>query len=318
MFIVATHDGPIFHADEVIAFAVMQYVLRKHGAVDFIRTRKPEDLANADYVIDVGGVYDGQTRFDHHQPDSPLRPNGRLYATAGLVWLAFGDRFIEIHTKGTLTPNQRYTIWQEIDTRIMQHVDAQDNGQDLNDGIKFDLNANVSIESAYSISNMISDHNLQWCDDQSPDNVSIKFDEAVSFATGAIMRAVYRAIATVQARWIIDDAIESADQVIEFPQYVPWASSPEIYESNAKIAIWPTDQKGWYAQVIPTAPGAKTSRIQFPAFWSDGSAGSFASASGVLGATFAHKGRFLIVATDRESIMQLVDQALHVDGMSNF
>lgn len=77
---IITHNG-IFHADEVVAVALLKYHLEGVGEV--IRTRDHELIRMASktsYIIDVGGVYDNNNyMFDHHQDAS-------LPCSAVLVW----------------------------------------------------------------------------------------------------------------------------------------------------------------------------------------------------------------------------------------
>lgn len=53
---VATHSGA-FHADEIFAVATLMLALKKEE-VFVVRTRDPKTYEKADFVIDVGGVYD--------------------------------------------------------------------------------------------------------------------------------------------------------------------------------------------------------------------------------------------------------------------
>ena len=85
--LVATHNGT-FHADEVTA-SVIFYLLDPETR--FIRTRDPETMEKADYVVDVSGQFDLEKHFDHHPREfGVFRDNGIKYATAGLIWRKFG------------------------------------------------------------------------------------------------------------------------------------------------------------------------------------------------------------------------------------
>jgi uncharacterized UPF0160 family protein len=69
-----THSGK-FHCDEVFGYAVLRLALGDEH--ELRRTRKPDVIAAADIVWDVGGIYDADTkRFDHHQKGAPLRNDG--------------------------------------------------------------------------------------------------------------------------------------------------------------------------------------------------------------------------------------------------
>ena len=85
---IATHNGT-FHADDVFGVAVLMLL---HPHAELVRTRDARRIAEADFAVDVGGEWDvARGRFDHHQRGfSGARPNGVVYASAGLVWAAFG------------------------------------------------------------------------------------------------------------------------------------------------------------------------------------------------------------------------------------
>ena len=61
------------------------------------RTRDEERITKADYVFDVGGIYDPSiNRFDHHQPGGAgKRENDIPYAAFGLVWKTYGPILCE-------------------------------------------------------------------------------------------------------------------------------------------------------------------------------------------------------------------------------
>lgn len=100
---VVTHNG-IFHADEVTAIALLQVWDVFNGEV--VRTRDAGIIESADMAIDVGGMYDGESRFDHHQ----VSYTGEL-SSAGMIWEHIG-----------LT-SQYHSI-----SNLVEEVDAQDTG----------------------------------------------------------------------------------------------------------------------------------------------------------------------------------------------
>lgn len=118
-----THNGS-FHADDLFAAATLSLYLDKKGVdYEIVRTRDMEVIKNADYVFDVGSIYDPTTnRFDHHQKGGGgKRENGIPYAAFGLVWKHFGMELCE--------NNQE--VWDMIDREIVSPIDANDNGIDL-------------------------------------------------------------------------------------------------------------------------------------------------------------------------------------------
>ena len=91
--ILATHNGT-FHSDDVFACATLSLFLEKNNMeFEIIRTRDESIINSADYVFDVGGIYDKEkNRFDHHQIGGAGKHNdGIEYASFGLVWDKFGN-----------------------------------------------------------------------------------------------------------------------------------------------------------------------------------------------------------------------------------
>jgi len=74
---VATHDKT-FHCDEVTAVAILGFL---HPEIKIIRTRDPEKINKATFVVDVGGIYNPSAlRYDHHQDDwLVISQNSQVY-----------------------------------------------------------------------------------------------------------------------------------------------------------------------------------------------------------------------------------------------
>ncbi len=81
---IVTHNGK-FHNDEVCAIALLR--LSGQSCDNIIRTRDGEVICKADYVVDVGGLYDPDfKRFDHHQKDYTGNKSsaGMVYSTLNI------------------------------------------------------------------------------------------------------------------------------------------------------------------------------------------------------------------------------------------
>ena len=127
MIKIATHSGG-FHTDDVFAVATLQLVYGVEN-VEIIRTRDEVELATADIVVDVGGVYDvAAKRFDHHQNGGPVRANGIPYAAFGLVWREYGE-----------TVASSKVVAEEIERMLVLAVDAGDSGVSLYTLNNFDV-----------------------------------------------------------------------------------------------------------------------------------------------------------------------------------
>ena len=113
VMLAVTHSGK-FHADDVLAWALIREFFAPHATLK--RTRKSEEIENADLVFDGGGIFDRKTlRFDHHQSSY----QGEL-SSAGMVLSWLND---EQHLSEAL-----YKILKES---IVDYVDDVDNGRPL-------------------------------------------------------------------------------------------------------------------------------------------------------------------------------------------
>lgn len=79
--IIYTHAG-LMHADEVGACALVKLFLNEGIEVRRV-SHDVSEYPDANFVIDIGRVHDGKTRFDHHQ-------NKGGKASTGLIWDLIG------------------------------------------------------------------------------------------------------------------------------------------------------------------------------------------------------------------------------------
>ncbi|TFH66876.1 MAG: MYG1 family protein, partial [Gemmatimonadales bacterium] len=140
--IFVTHSG-VFHADDVIAAAIVR---RRFPDCAIIRTRDARDLAEAKadpetLLADVGGEFAPEAMvYDHHFKGSPLRPNGRKFSSAGLVWAALEGRL-------GLAPE----VHAYVDARLIAGIDAIDNGE-----------SSPLEEGVFTLSHATSGFNPSW------------------------------------------------------------------------------------------------------------------------------------------------------------
>ena len=110
------HDGN-FHTDDVFAVAFLM-LLRGAEYFDVIRSRDEALIAEADWVVDVGGTYDHKTRrYDHHQNGAPVRDTGVPYSAFGLLWKHYGVEWCGSET-----------VAKRIEEKLVVPIDANDNG----------------------------------------------------------------------------------------------------------------------------------------------------------------------------------------------
>ena len=139
-----THAGK-FHADEIFATILLEEI---YGEINLIRLPEVDGL-NLDnkFVYDIGGG-----EFDHHQiGGNGQRNSGIKYAAFGLVWKAFGRKFLE-----QKNANNIEDCFYMFDKNFVQFIDAGDNGQ-----IKYE---NIDIKLV-TLSDVIEGFNPNWNED---------------------------------------------------------------------------------------------------------------------------------------------------------
>jgi len=290
--LVATHDGS-FHADEVFAIATLGLL---GDAVEVVRTRDRDALAQADLRVDVGFRDDASTGdFDHHQRDfDTARDNGVRYASFGLVWREFGAR--------VCVGDQE--VADAIEQALVQSVDANDTGQQLThsliDGVR-----------PMTVNAIIGGFNARWDETLTPEQERERFDAAVSLAQGILAREVASAASGRRSERIVRAAIAAAvdPRVVELPVNAPWKQVLVPEAADALFVIYPKRQ-GFGLEAVPRELGSFDNRRDLPATWGGLEGADLVAATGVEEALFCHAKRFLAVARSRAGIERLAELAL--------
>lgn len=190
-----THSG-VFHADEVSCVALLR-VLGFTGEVIRV-SRAPEAVHEDEIVLDIGGRYDDDHWFDHHQADCPVRENGVKYATFGLLVKHFG-----ICSEAG---------FENFDTRFVCGIDARDNGQ-----------WELLKEYPSPIGELVRLLNPNW---DSSESESERFEEAVTIVQRVIELEFDRRRSGIRADAEIKKAVEAGKNgVIVLEGFLPWKDS---------------------------------------------------------------------------------------------
>ncbi len=276
-----THDGS-FHADEVTACSLL-LLFDRIDRDKIHRTRDPKVIANCDYVCDVGGVYDpNKRRFDHHQADYQ-----GSFSSAGMVLLFLKDQgFLEPH------------LYDYYNKTLVMGVDAHDNGvARLEPGIT-------------SFSQVISNF-LPIEYDVSAAEMNQAFFTAVDFAMGHLNRLRKRHSYTLDCRAIVKRAMIHGSNALIFEESIPWLENffdlgGELHP--AKFVIMPSGNH-WKLRGIPPSLAERMQiRVPLPEDWAGIRDEELKKISGIPGAIFCHKGRFISIWETKEDAVK----ALHI------
>ncbi|MCA9573916.1 MAG: MYG1 family protein [Polyangiales bacterium] len=270
---IVTHSGS-FHADDVLAVGLVRAFVDPAATVE--RTRDPARIAAADVVVDVGGEFDPSTRrFDHHQ-----RTYEGSYSSAGMVlaWLA---------EEGHVEPE----LAERLRAELVDYVDAVDNGRRTPE---FGVPCFPSIVGALGEAN------------ETRGGYDALFEEAAQLARGLVLgiQAGYRAArdAHAEVEAAMNAAIASGGCVVELSRYVKW--KPAYYALGGETH--PTDYVAFPGErdyrVIAVAPtlGSFEEKRPFPESWAGLEGEALSAVTGVPGAIFCHKNRFIAVFASRE------------------
>jgi|ERR1035437_634934 uncharacterized UPF0160 family protein len=295
---IATHNGS-FHTDDVFAVATLKLFLGEEE-VKVVRTRDQALFTTADYCVDVGGVYDPKTRrFDHHQTGGAgIRDNGIPYASFGLVWEEYGEVI-----------SGSKTVADAIDERLVQPIDAVDNGVNI---VK-PIYKNVS---SYTISDFLMSYKKVGVN--SDEELYQTFIELVILAKGLLNREIKNEKISESLRNEIEEAYRDSER-----KEIIILSKPNIRHnyrvvlSKHREPIYVVYQgldsvdKGWKVEAVPISVDTFEHRKGFPKSWAGKTDAELAKLTGVEDVLFSHNSGFMTAVKNKEGAIKIAEIALN-------
>jgi uncharacterized UPF0160 family protein len=295
-----THSGG-FHADEVLSTVILT---RLYPDAEVVRSRSPAWITPADgrLIYDVGGAYDPEAGiFDHHQRESPLREDETPYSSFGLVWKHFGMAFLRSFD---IPETELETIHAAFDRSFVLPVDQVDNGT-------------VSVSEAGPLSSMTLPGLIETLkpvfDDTDPESETRAFHAAVGIARQFVEARVNRSAAKRRAEVLAAEAVRAAGEspILELPMGMPFR--PAVIEAGADHLLFVVTPRGdgeWTLGGIRKHEQGFEQRADLPEAWAGLSGAELEQVSGVSGAKFCHKARFIAAASGREAILKMAELAV--------
>lgn len=286
--VIVTHSTR-FHADDLFATAMLLEHL--DGKAEVVRTLDPKVIVEGDYVLDIGRIYDpSKNRFDHHQGDAGVRPNGIPYASAGLVWKHYGEKIAGSAKAAEM-----------IDDKLVAQIDAVDNG--IGEFLSFggDVHPYLLNDIAGAFSN-------SWKEKDRDETEGFMF--LLPLARAIIQREVHKAQAKIEAEAIVRKAYDEAPdkRIIVLP--VQSLSIDLLQEMPEPLyAVAPHARGGWGIFAVRKEKKSFANRKDMPKAWAGLSNEDLARASGVPDAVFCHLGLFLAVAKSKEGALKMAEIA---------
>lgn len=300
---ILTHSG-IFHADDIFATATVNlYFKNKDKKIKIAHKRsfKPEDIEKADIVYDVGMIYNPKKlRFDHHQNDSRLiRPNGIPYAAFGLVFKHFGPELISILSKNK---NKKFIkdCYDVIEERLIQHVDAMDNGT-LTYKKRFEDIDVATIDNYFQMCKV----NIK---SENSKDIDKKFFELVKFAETFLENVVMYSINAGQEKELATKAYKKSKdkRVIVCEKFYNFNFNkfPEPL-----LTVYPDSRGNWSAKVVEKGNELYNARFYFPESWRGLVDNDLDEVTGINDCKFCHKTGFLAVHKTEKGVLEMVYKA---------
>ena len=267
--LVATHSGP-FHADDVLAWALIRVF--RHPDARLLRTRDQTEIDRADIVMDVGGSYDAKSfRFDHHQTayTGPLSSAGMV-----LEWLT-GEGNVDVDLSAHLR------------TVVVKYVDDVDNGRVMPDR---SVPCFASMVEAYAQAH------------ETLDDFTVGFLKAGEMATHYVQGIVRGFEAQQEAEKVVCAAMKDAELrssvVMFFDQYYKW--KPAYFKNDGarhstEFVLMPGVEGTWRVVAIPPKENSFGQKRSLPENWAGLTGRALSDKTGVEGAVFCHKNRFIAV-----------------------
>jgi len=280
--LLVTHNNS-FHADDIFSAAVLKLIF-KHAKI--IRTRDEKYFKKGDVVFDVGGEYDGEKYFDHHQfGRAGERKDGYPYASFGLIWKKFGI---------TLCENQE--VIDRIDENFVKYIDAIDSGYNPSNN-----NFNISISEVMGL------FNPNWNEISDCDKEFLKI---VDVAKKIIIRKIEKEKSILLSKEIVNKAIlEAKNKIIVLDNYCNWQE--EAIKTDNLIVVYPEKNKEkWMVRMIPKELNSFENRIGLKEEWRGETKEKLFEMTGIEDFLFCHANGFIASTTTKSSAIKLAELTL--------
>lgn len=293
---IVTHDSK-FHADDCFAVATLEIYLDRLGEkYKVIRSRDPEIIESADYVVDTGSIYDEDlNRYDHHQPE--FTDKGYLsipYSSFGLVWKHFGKEICD----------NNKNVWTKIRNEFVTVMDANDNGIST---------ANEAIPGLSPIDPETFLFQFRPLFTERTDaNLYKGFLQAVEFAKGFLQRAIKIELNNESLREDFEQVIKSKKNVLKtdsikaliLPKPIPWKDFLDE-DNDFEFVIFEREDGKWMAQAVEPKKGKMGVKF-FKKTWAGLRDEELSDKAGVKDLIFYHKTGYILVGKTKDSIIEAI------------
>ncbi|KAJ2700311.1 hypothetical protein FB645_005036 [Coemansia sp. IMI 203386] len=323
---IGTHSGT-FHCDEALAC----YMLRRlddYKESKVVRSRDPATLDLCDIVVDVGGVYDHESkRYDHHQRgfDEQFSADFKTkLSSAGLIYKHYGKDVIRAILKDEqISEDEVDILFKKLYESFVEGIDGVDNGVS-----RYPEDVQPAYKESTSLSARVGRLNPWWNEPEG--DMDARFAKAMEMTGEEFRERVrYFALAWLPGRKIVEQGFESrfdidpSGQIVLFEQFCPWKDhidtiEEEVMQKNPEAAkllyvLYPDTSNAWRVQAVPERPGSFKSRHPLPEAWRGLRDEALSERSGVEGCIFIHQSGFIGGNKTRDGALELARKSLTMD-----
>ncbi|KAJ1647861.1 hypothetical protein LPJ64_000826 [Coemansia asiatica] len=323
---IGTHSGA-FHCDEALACSMLRR-LDDYKDSKIVRSRDPTTLDSCDIVVDVGGVYDHESRrYDHHQRgfDEQFSSDFKTkLSSAGLIYKHYGKQVIRAILKDEQIGESEVDIlFKNLYESFVEGIDGVDNGVS-----RYPEDVQPAYKESTSLSARVGRLNPWWNEPEG--DMDARFAKAMEMTGEEFHERVrYFALAWLPGRKIVEQGFKSrfdidpSGQIVLFEQICPWKDHIDIIEGEmlqkdpeaAKIlyVLYPDTSSAWRVQAVPERPGSFKSRRPLPEAWRGLRDEALSERSGVDGCIFIHQSGFIGGNKTRDGALELARKSLTMD-----
>jgi uncharacterized UPF0160 family protein len=294
--IILTHSGS-FHPDDVFAVALLSIILK--GRIKITRSLEEQFLADADFVLDTGHVYNPDTnRFDHHQEgNAGFRDEKISYSTFGLVWKKYGEQVCGSKKVADI-----------LDQKLVQIIDADDCGVMVHKDVFPNIHPFLMTDAIYAC-------RPTWKEDG--DKIDEYFVKAVDLAKIILIREIKIAQDNVEAEVLVAEMYKKAKdkRVVVFDDeryFLPkelLCAYPEPLFAVYKDRM----RKMWRIVTIRKEETNLEVRKNFPQAWWGKRDADLVKVTGISDAVFCRNQGIFAGVTSKEGAIRLAELALIQD-----
>ena len=293
MKIYITHGG-IFHADEVLGWAILRLA---HESGSFERRTNLDNLPTdgSAFIADIGRECDPyRLRFDHHQGFF-TRNNKYPLATAGMIWQEWGTWAVTQCLGNSDRPYDEDEITTAIAARVdevfIQGIDAHD----ADSAYKVQAECSAGAVRAMTISHVIASMNGD--DPKDAFEQDRRFRAAADFMLDVLQSQIRSAAKFIEAKLRFGQIAQVAyhPRVIVLPEFLPWQEIVCADYPDALYVITPSGHPGnpYSLTAVPVEPGSRELKkpIERPE-WFGG---------------FIHQGKWIAGGDSIETLLKLAE-----------